>query len=102
MLLPEHYTNPSFNTHRFNKSLIIKIMAIINSLSIIKLLVILMNKENVIRIIKENTYKPEVIPTLITRFSLTIFLEMSKDLPHDLEKKTATLSNEYNTSKFAT
>ena len=59
----------------------------------IKLFLLLMHREYVKEIIKQNTYKPEVIPTLITKFFLTIFLEMSKNLPHDLEKKSTILSD---------
>jgi hypothetical protein len=88
---PPSLPSPSFAPT--DKSLIIKIMTPFFSIIFLKLLVILMNKENVIKIIKENTYKTEVIPTLLATF-LTNFFKKFKNLPHDLEKKTTILSNE--------
>lgn len=68
-------------------------MAIINSPAIIKLFILLIYSKNVKEIIEKNTYKPEVIPTLLTNL-FTIFFKNYKNLPHDIEKKPAILSNE--------
>lgn len=95
MLLPEHYTNFSSTSSQglTQYPLSLSQMAIINSLSIIKLSILLIYSTNVKRIIEENTYKPEVIPTLLANL-FTIFFKKYKNLPHGTEKKPAILSNE--------
>lgn len=91
MLFPEP-PKPLNGAHSLIESLPFPMTTSLVSISI-KLFLLLMHREYVKEIIKQNTYKPEVIPTLITKFFLTIFLEMSKNLPHDLEKKSTILSD---------
>jgi hypothetical protein len=74
-------------------SLSLSQMAIINSPVIIKLFLLLAFRHNVKAILEENTYRAEVIPTLMVRFLATILDKVPINLAHGLEKKSTIISD---------
>ncbi len=94
MLFPIYTNHSDISNHDLTRSsLSLSQMAIINSPAIIKLFLLLAFRHNVKAILEENTYKAEVIPTLMVRFLATILDKIPVNLAHGLEKKSTIISD---------